>query len=161
MDTVKEMRRRRGWSQKDLAKASGVGQDTISGLESGRHEPRPSTLRKIASALDVEVADLFQEIGSPKVAPLSPDWAMAASDDEFEDWAENADLSKILTLLPLLNRTLKELSADEHETRRRMLDRATRLISEWTARVGPFHEVLSRGQRARLSKEQRERRETA
>ncbi len=55
---IKELRRRKGWSQKDLSRASGVGSDTISGIESGRHEPRPSTLRKLATALGVEVADL-------------------------------------------------------------------------------------------------------
>jgi len=65
VDTVKEIRRRKGWSQKDLAEESGVGQDTISGIESGRHEPRPSTLRKLADALDVEVADFFREPAVP------------------------------------------------------------------------------------------------
>ena len=67
MDAVKEIRRRKGWSQKDLAEESGVGQDTISGIESGRHEPRPSTLRKLADALDVEVADFFREPAVPLV----------------------------------------------------------------------------------------------
>ena len=65
MDIVKEIRRRKGWSQKELAEESGVGQDTISGIESGRHEPRPSTLRKLANALDVEVADFFREPAVP------------------------------------------------------------------------------------------------
>jgi transcriptional regulator with XRE-family HTH domain len=67
VDAVKEIRRRKGWSQKDLAEESGVGQDTISGIESGRHEPRPSTLRKLADALDVEVADFFKEPAVPLV----------------------------------------------------------------------------------------------
>lgn len=67
MDAVKEIRRRKGWSQKDLAEESGVGQDTISGIESGRHEPRPSTLRKLADALDVEVADFFRKPAVPLV----------------------------------------------------------------------------------------------
>jgi len=65
VDAVKEIRRRKGWSQKDLAEESGVGQDTISGIESGRHEPRPSTLRKLADALEVEVADFFREPAVP------------------------------------------------------------------------------------------------
>lgn len=68
MDAVRELRRRKGWSQQDLASASGVGQDTISSLELGRHEPRPSTLRKIAAAFGVEVTDLFGEGDSPKAA---------------------------------------------------------------------------------------------
>jgi transcriptional regulator with XRE-family HTH domain len=58
---VKRLRLEKGWSQKDLADKSGVGQDTISGVESGKHEPRPSTLRKLAEALDAEVVDFFSE----------------------------------------------------------------------------------------------------
>jgi putative transcriptional regulator len=66
VETLKEIRRQKGWSQKDLADESGVGQDTISGIESGRHEPRPSTLRKLANALEVQVADFFREPALPK-----------------------------------------------------------------------------------------------
>jgi transcriptional regulator with XRE-family HTH domain len=65
VEILREFRRQRGWSQKDLADASGVGQDTISGIERGQHEPRPSTLRKLAEALDVEVADFFREPAVP------------------------------------------------------------------------------------------------
>ena len=72
MDELREWRRQKGWSQKDLARESKVGPDTISGIESGRHEARPSTLRKLASALDVEVADLLRGPQTPKVnAPRS------------------------------------------------------------------------------------------
>jgi transcriptional regulator with XRE-family HTH domain len=79
VERVKEIRRRKGWSQKELAEESGVGQDTISGIESGRHEPRPSTLRKLADALDVEVADFFREPAVPladasrEAGPLNKD----------------------------------------------------------------------------------------
>jgi transcriptional regulator with XRE-family HTH domain len=66
VEALRNLRRSKGLSQKDLAVASGVGQDTISGIESGRHEPRPSTLRKLANALDVEVADFFGESEDPK-----------------------------------------------------------------------------------------------
>jgi transcriptional regulator with XRE-family HTH domain len=66
VETLREFRRQKGWSQKDLADESGVGQDTISGIERGQHEPRPSTLRKLADALDVEVADFFREPALPK-----------------------------------------------------------------------------------------------
>jgi transcriptional regulator with XRE-family HTH domain len=103
VDTVKEIRRRKGWSQKDLAEESGVGQDTISGIESGRHEPRPSTLRKLADALDVEVADFFREPAVPlaeaprEAGPLSfSRWLeerfghsyLALAEEEIEDLFE-------------------------------------------------------------------------
>jgi len=60
-ERLKEERLRSGWSQKDLAQESGTNVDTISGIETGQHEPRPSTLRKLAKALEIEVRELFEE----------------------------------------------------------------------------------------------------
>jgi transcriptional regulator with XRE-family HTH domain len=60
-ERLKEERLRNGWSQKDLAQESKTNVDTISGIETGQHEPRPSTLRKLAKALGIEVRDLFEE----------------------------------------------------------------------------------------------------
>ncbi len=105
MNAVKELRRRKGWNQRDLAKASGVGQDTISSLESGRHEPRPSTLRKIAGALGVEIEELFEEAANPGKGPrpLSAEWALQV--DQGEDFerkigeADTAQLHKLLSEL--------------------------------------------------------------
>ena len=112
MDAVKEIRRRKGWSQKDLAEESGVGQDTISGIESGRHEPRPSTLRKLAEALDVEVADFFREPGrtSPKgSAPLS-----------FKAWLEERCGSAYLAMsMEELEALFESLDNTEKETEKR------------------------------------------
>ena len=70
MDSVgrrlKEERQLRGWSQRDLARETGVNADTISGIETDQHEPRPSTLRKLAKGLGVEVRDFFAEPALPK-----------------------------------------------------------------------------------------------
>jgi transcriptional regulator with XRE-family HTH domain len=99
VEALRELRRRKGLSQKDLAKKSGIGQDSISGIESGRHQARPSTLRKLADALGVEVEDLFREPETPKaLAPKSLDdlrgflkarlgssW-LALPNDEWSDW---------------------------------------------------------------------------
>jgi transcriptional regulator with XRE-family HTH domain len=63
---LKEERQLRGWSQRDLARETGVNTDTISGIETGQHEPRPSTLRKLAEGLGIEVRDLFMELTLPK-----------------------------------------------------------------------------------------------
>jgi transcriptional regulator with XRE-family HTH domain len=63
---VKEERQLRGWSQRDLARETGVNTDTISGIETGQHEPRPSTMRKLAEGLGIEVRDLFMEPALPK-----------------------------------------------------------------------------------------------
>lgn len=63
---IKEERMLRGWSQRDLAdRSDGLAQDTISGIERGEHWPRPSTLRKLAKGLGIEVADLFPKREAP------------------------------------------------------------------------------------------------
>jgi transcriptional regulator with XRE-family HTH domain len=63
---LREIRLRRGLSQADLSAMTGVAEFTISGIESGkRANPRPSTLRKLAQGLGVEVTDLYGELDSP------------------------------------------------------------------------------------------------
>jgi transcriptional regulator with XRE-family HTH domain len=65
-ERLKEERLLRGWSQRDLAREAGTTAETISSIETGQHEPRPSTLRKLAEGLDIEVRDLFMEPALPK-----------------------------------------------------------------------------------------------
>jgi DNA-binding XRE family transcriptional regulator len=43
-------------TQRDLADATGVSADTISGLELGRHRPHVATARVLAAALDMDPA---------------------------------------------------------------------------------------------------------
>ncbi len=47
-------RQRKAWSLNDLAQSSGVMVATLSRLENDKQEARPSTIRKLAGALDVE-----------------------------------------------------------------------------------------------------------
>lgn len=55
------LRERRGLSQRVLAKLSGVTHVTIARIESGVYDPRLSTLRRLAKALKVKVAELVDE----------------------------------------------------------------------------------------------------
>lgn len=48
-----------GLSQQELAEKLGVTQSCISQFASGNHKPQPDTLRKLADALDCEIADLW------------------------------------------------------------------------------------------------------
>ena len=58
-ERLRYLRRARNISQADLAKSSKVSQSTIAQIESGRKDPSITTLRQIASALDIEIAILF------------------------------------------------------------------------------------------------------
>jgi transcriptional regulator with XRE-family HTH domain len=64
-ERVKEERLLRGWSQRDLAREAGTTAETISSIETGQHEPRPSTLRKLAEGLGLEVRDFYKEPAIP------------------------------------------------------------------------------------------------
>lgn len=96
MESVRRIRRERGLSQQELADKAGIGQDSISAIETGKHEPHPRTLRKLANALGVEVADFFREpalagkaeapeAGRPKVAASLSLREASAARPEFSE----------------------------------------------------------------------------
>lgn len=63
---LEHIRRLRGLSQRELAEKAGVSPATVYELEVGkRPTPRPSTLRKLAEALEVEIADILGEPAVP------------------------------------------------------------------------------------------------
>lgn len=55
---LKEWRQRRAMTQDELASTSGVARTTIMRLEANESEARPSTVRKLATALKVDTMDL-------------------------------------------------------------------------------------------------------
>lgn len=60
-ERIRQLRERRGWTQTDLADASGLPQSHISRLEVGKHSPSNVTLKKIAKALKIDVHALDYE----------------------------------------------------------------------------------------------------
>jgi transcriptional regulator with XRE-family HTH domain len=58
---LREWRRRRLMTQRDLADASGVGAVTIARIEAGHAVPRFGTVRKLAAALKCEPEQLLAE----------------------------------------------------------------------------------------------------
>ena len=58
-ENLKRTRLRRMMSQRDLAKAARLSGTTIVHLENNQSEVRPSTLRKLVEALDVEPEELL------------------------------------------------------------------------------------------------------
>ncbi len=55
---LRRLRERRYLTQRELATKAGLSPDTIVKLEQDRWEPRFSTIRKLAKALDVHPDDL-------------------------------------------------------------------------------------------------------
>ncbi len=58
MNRLRELRRRRVLTLRELEEESGVSYNTIWRLENGYRQARPSTIRKLARALGVDPAEL-------------------------------------------------------------------------------------------------------
>lgn len=61
IEAVKKLRWERGVSQETLADEAGISEMTLNHLEQGKTTPRVSTVKKLADALGVAVADITVE----------------------------------------------------------------------------------------------------
>ena len=68
-DRLREFRRRKGWTQEELATASDVGLWTVRRIEAGE-TPNPETLKALAAAFDVEVGELTTRLTVAELAEL-------------------------------------------------------------------------------------------
>ena len=60
VERLKTLRTEHVLTLRELAEAAGVSKDTIWRLENGHSEAHPSTIRKLAKALDVQPKDLVK-----------------------------------------------------------------------------------------------------
>ena len=71
---LKEWRLRKALTQRELATMAGLTQSTVALIETGRQSPRPTTMRKLARALGLKPAELFE----PPLTRVTPDEARAS-----------------------------------------------------------------------------------
>lgn len=57
---VRIWRMRRAMTQTELAEKAGVGINTIVRIERNQTEPRPTTIRKLAGALEIDPIELIK-----------------------------------------------------------------------------------------------------
>ena len=94
---LRQWREFRGLTQKDLAAESGVSVRSIAGYEAGAGI-RPNTARKLAEALNIEVADFFREPESPKVS--APSSQQLTLNGELEEERRRAERERLIDKLP-------------------------------------------------------------
>jgi HTH-type transcriptional regulator / antitoxin HipB len=60
-DLIKQIRKRKGLTQKELSQRMGISDSAVNKYESGKENPTLHTLRKIAAALGVELEITFRD----------------------------------------------------------------------------------------------------
>jgi transcriptional regulator with XRE-family HTH domain len=60
-ERLRRTRKERLLTQVELSRMTGVAQDSISSLETGKREAHPGTIKKLAEALGVEPRKLLKE----------------------------------------------------------------------------------------------------
>ncbi len=60
-DKLRDARHRVGYSLREFAEIVGIAHNHLWEYETGRKNPQPRTLRRLANTLGVEVADLVKE----------------------------------------------------------------------------------------------------
>lgn len=80
-ENVRRFRRARGWTQGRLGEEAGVSRDAVLRIEKGHARTRPSTIAKVAEALDLEYRDLLAE---PDPVPAGAEAAADLEDAERE-----------------------------------------------------------------------------
>jgi transcriptional regulator with XRE-family HTH domain len=98
---LREVRELRGWSQSKLAEESDVSRDGISNYETGHREAWPSTARKLADALGVEISDLVaraEELVPLGEAPPETGLAGANPSGKLVDAMMLEDIAELWTM---------------------------------------------------------------
>jgi transcriptional regulator with XRE-family HTH domain len=73
MNQLKRLRREKGLSQAKLAALADVDPSTVNQIERGAREASPATLRKLAEALDVSLAELLEDAAPKAERRSSPE----------------------------------------------------------------------------------------
>ncbi len=86
-ERIKALRQERGLQQRQLAEKSGLTPSMVSQLESGRLTPSLHTLGKLAGALGVPIASLFETAPNGRVhVSRKADYPVVSFDGTTEKW---------------------------------------------------------------------------
>lgn len=109
-DYMREQRKKKDWSQRDLAAAADVSNAEISRIESGkRKSPNPTVLKAIAKALSVPINEIYEEAGIIDEGQKFFDKCIDKyGDTPISEEVSSSDFSSSPTYL-----TIDDLSADE------------------------------------------------
>jgi transcriptional regulator with XRE-family HTH domain len=93
MEQLKRLRTEKGLSQAKLAALADIDPSTVNQIERGAREASPATLRKLAQALDVSIAELLEDT-APKAgsrSSLEPSLNDVLAEERRANWRSAVD----------------------------------------------------------------------
>lgn len=93
---ISQLRQDQGWTQKEFAEKVGIGANHVSRIETGKMQPRRSTLRSIAEVFGLQLEDLEALAKVPE------------KNIEERLSKEDPDLAVLISQIPLLSEDQKD-----------------------------------------------------
>ncbi len=144
---LRQWREFRALTQEELAEKAGVSVRSVAGYEAGAGA-RPSTVRKLASVLEIEVSELFEDTYSPKAhTPLPENWAPSFPDEGFRRAVKGASSEELAHAMKrhVGNRPAQSLE-DYRQNKRGAMATGTERASVFAHALIVHEELLERGE---------------
>lgn len=114
-EKIKALRREKGLSQRQLGVKMGVTQQTIAQYEKTTEQPKLSTIRKIASALEIPISVLVEDWSKIPPNEIREDMGKHFSKkySDLQLFAEDTPKSKILSHFDKLNESGQDKAIEQ------------------------------------------------
>ncbi len=102
--TIKQRRKRLGWSQERLAKQMATSRASLANIETGRQNVLVHQLYNFAAVLDLKIEDLLLPVEKPNSVSAQSDFPLPNDLSR----AQKEQLTRLLNDVPVTAATLKE-----------------------------------------------------
>lgn len=137
-ETLKKMRRERGFSQEELAERLGTSKQVISRYESGQRIPKISMAYQIAKVLGISLEELNGQTHTPAPTPTHAHiyegtQIAARTSGSGEEWAQMVERLQERKNAPILpeEQEVVELYRSLSEGQKRRFKELMTMVKEW------------------------------
>lgn len=138
-ENLKQIRIKKGFSQKEIAERLGVSQPSYAQYESGKRKPKLETLSKIADALDITIVEFLAEL-----SPIKPDLQLFAGQPD-------SIVEKGLEVITQLQEGAKDSAELTVSQGRELLESINKLNEEGRQKVKDYADDLAENPKYRKS----------
>ena len=126
-EMIRELRKTKGYQQKEIAKMLGISPQTYNGYERGRNEPPIEVLVRISYLYDLPVDILVQrdrmhklnESALISVTKMEEEIAQIKQDFKTSEYAENQQLNELMGMMEKITDVLKTVASKPDGTNKR------------------------------------------